>query len=577
MTEEIIQQLESELTYTLDLVHHSVSDWKKIVAELESYTDQFMQYTKETEADYQEQLEFLEKMKNKYFVFFGSIQYVIDKKDKQIIKNSALGILKLELEEFEPLIDSTIFTTGFLESKDELISIGKLSKASVIHRDANIDYLCLKIIDKNGNLEKIAIFFGLFTSILYYQSATLIPIIRGKLRYVLEKAGFNPSSYAGKELVSIVEALPRDELFQISADELFPLLMEIYALLFSPELRLFLRKQGNTLSCLLFLPLEMVNAENIKKLKSALMFEYGPIVNHYFSQINDSKLCYYHFIIDTKAAAAQILDLARVEKELRAITKPWNKSLHELLLKESGKHKGKEIFNEFQQAFPVAYKENTLYSKVILEDIENVSLTLKEQKIVFKIIPLVEGKNNISQFKIYHIEELNLSSIMPMLQNMGFNVVAEQIYIIEPRGGMVWLHQFVLKVNLEGLEMFSLAKLNIEEAFDAIWQEKCQNDLYNQLILKANLNYRQVTLIRALAEYLYQVKIGYSKDYISQVLNKHFEIVKQLVSLFYSMFNLKLTVDERKYQVVSTQAKLEDSLISIHDNIEDQIILIQLD
>ena len=347
--------------------------------------------------------------------------------------------------------------------------------------------------------------------------------------------------------------------------------MEVYALLFSPQLRLFVRKQGESLSCLLFLPLEIANADNVRKLKTALSFEYGPIVNHYFSQVNGSKLCYYHFIIDSKLSIKQLPNITKVEKELYSITKPWDESLNDLLLNAYGKSKGRNIFNDFNKAFPTSYRERNSYSNTILEDIENIIFVTKEQKITFKIVPLAEGEPNISQFKIYHLEELNLSSIMPMLQNIGFNVVAEHIYVIKPFGGLkeVWLHQFILKNDVNELH---LAQQNIEEAFHAMWQAKCQNDPYNQLILRANLNYRQVSLIRALSEYLYQIKIGYSKEYIGLVLNKRFDIVKQLVSLFYAMFNPKLHIEERQSQIADLKEQLEKALSLIHDHIEDHII-----
>ena len=570
LDQNIIHTIESELQNIISLVSSAVDDWRSIVLQLQTYIDQFAQHTKTHDEYYHEQKEFLERMKDKYFVFLGSVTYDFDSnQEKLLVENSARGILKSDMTQCLPSIESTIFTSKLFDSNDDLISIGKLNKASVIHRDANLDYLCLTEKDTNGKLKKATIFIGLFTSILYYQSATLIPIIRGKLRNVLKQAGFSANSYAGKELVSIVESLPRDELFQISANELFPLLMEVYALLFSPELRLFLRKQGESLSCLLFLPLEIANSANIRKLKSALAFEYGPIVNHYFSQVNDSKLCYYHFIIDSKV---KNFDLAQIENELRTLIKPWDENLYTLLFKELGKNKGRAVFNEFHQAFPASYKENVVYSNVILEDVENSLLAIQEQKIVFKVNPTIEGKNNIAHFKIYYTEELNLSTIMPILQNMGFDVVAEQIYVIKPNSGSVWLHQFILKVNNNEIEMLTTASQHIEEAFYAIWQEKCQNDPYNQLILRANLNHRQVTLLRAFAEYLYQVKIGYSKEYIGQVLNKHFGVIKQLVNLFYVKFNHKLHVEERKQQVEEIQIALEKSLELIHDNIEDQII-----
>ena len=569
-----IQKIEKELEEVLSLVKIAVDDWKSLVHDLQSYINKFNSYESFVDKDYQEQQEFLEKIKENYFVFLGSVQCYINSYEVSVIEDSVQGILKLQLDQFIPLFNRTIFSENFFKNKDNFISIGKLGKTSVIHREANLDYLCFKELDSEGDLIKIRLFVGLFTSILYYQSATLIPIIRGKLKYILNKSGFSHDSYAGKELISIVESLPRDELFQSSAELLFPILMEIYALLFHPELRLFLRKQGETVSCLLFLPLELANVSNIRKLKSALSFEYGPIVNHHFKQINNSRLCYYHFIIDSKLAKGSLADIDRVEQELRSITRPWDDNLYDLLLKEYGKNKGREFFYNFHQAFPVAYKEATIYSEEILDDIENSILSLKERDIVFKVAPVVEDKNNISLLKIYNIKELSLSAIMPMLQNMGFNVVAEQIYVIEPEGyeAEVYLHQFILSVDEKEFNMLSLAKDNIEDAFYAIWKERCQNDNYNQLILKSNLNHRQITFIRALAEYLYQIKIGYSNDYIGQVLSKHFEVAKYLVSLFYSMFNPKMLMEERKLKAKETREKLEELLSCIHDNIEDQIL-----
>ena len=560
LEKKVIEQIELELETILGLVKHAVEDWQKIVAQVSLYN---------TEND--EQQEFLKLMKDKYFVFLGSCSYDFQNQAKSL--DQSYGILKPQLNMFETLFDSTIFTSNFFKHNEELLLIGKLNKASVIHRDANLDYLCLKVLDSQKQVKKVFIFVGLFTSILYYQSATLIPIIREKLSYILKTAGFSAHSYAGKELVSIVEALPRDELFQTSAEKLYPMIMEIYALSFSPELRIFLRTQGETLSCLLFLPTALTSSENMRKIKTALAFEYGPIVSQYFAQINNSRLCYYHFFIDTKGIKINENEIPKIEQELTASTKPWEDSLYDILYRAYGKTKGRKIFARYNAAFPISYRENTLYKDVILEDIENIDIALEKEQIIFKIVPCTQGKTNIAQLKIYYKNELNLSKIMPMLQNIGLNVAAEQIYIIRAfEEKDIWLHQFILEVSEVEIKMLENSKNNIEEVFLAMWDKKCQNDLYNQLIMKVNLNHRQVTLLRTFAEYLYQIKIGYSKEYIGQVLNKHTETAKLIVSLFYTMFDPKMHNEERQEKIKLLETNLEQALNLIHDNVEDQII-----
>ena len=559
----ICESIEKELNHILVLIKNAVSDWKNILAVLQDYLDGFTDRQKQLSL---EEREFLTYVKEKYFVFFGSCSF--GAKGEKLVDDSIKGILKEEIDLYLPYFKNIVLSEGFLNNESQLITIGKLAKESVIHREANIDYIALKKFDSKGELEEIIVFVGLFTSILYYQSATLIPIIREKLNNILIRANYSPNSYAGKEIISLVEALPRDELFQIQEEELYRLIMEIYALLFAPELRLFIRKHSDILSCLLFLPMEIVNSDNLRKLKSALSFEFGNIVTHNFAQINSSRLSYYYFMIDTKHTNIQT-DLVSLEQELRSITRSWEENLKIAVFEEYGKNMARNILNKFSQAFPLSYQENNFYRKHVIEDIENITLLLNEKRIIFKIIDQIENKNNLAFLKIYFTEELNLSSIMPMIQNLGFNVVTEQIFLIRPNkhSDEVWLHQFALKIDRNEQIMLKSSVNNLEDAFYAMWEGKCQDDPYNQLILRANLNHRQVMLIRAFVGYLYQIKIGYSKEYISQVLNKHFEIAKLFVSLFNSMFNPKFYVDERNEKVAKLKENLDEALIKIQDKI----------
>ncbi len=561
LSDELTARLHSELDRILNLVQHAVSDWQKILTKLEDAKDRLLK----NKLINQEQEDFLTNMQSKYFVFFGSAEFNLTR--KELMHSSSLGTFKLEFEELKPQIEAHIFNQKFFETTEENILIGKLNKLSTIHRESNIDYLCLKL-----NEEKAIVFIGLFTSILYYQSATLLPIIREKLMQALEMANLNSSSYAGKEIISIVEALPRDELFQISAKELHSLLMELYALLFSPKLRLFIKQQAETLSCLLFLPIDLINFENSKKLRSALAFEYGQIINHSFNQINDSKLCYYHFIIDSKNYIHNATELTQFEKNLQSLVKPWNESLKEILLKEYGKARSKEIFTKLEFAFPLSYRDNTIYNNIIIEDIKNTLSVIEHKKTIFKITPSLQGKNNVAELKIYNTEELHLSEIMPIIQNLGLNVISEQIYIFGQNESLdnIWLHQFILDVK--DIKMLEEAKQNIEDSLSAILSQQCQNDAYNQLILQANLSHRQVNLLRAIIEYLYQIKIGYSREYIGQVLCKHSNLMKLSIALFYCMFDPKLLKEDREALKNNLLDTIEQSLNTIHDNIEDQII-----
>src|SRR5262249_49053729 len=70
------------------------------------------------------------------------------------------------------------------------------------------------------------------------------------------RGGGARDSHDGKDLTEILEAYPREELFQISADELTPIALGVLHLRSHPRTRLFMRKDvyGRFMSCVVYLP-----------------------------------------------------------------------------------------------------------------------------------------------------------------------------------------------------------------------------------------------------------------------------------------------------------------------------------
>ena len=75
--------------------------------------------------------------------------------------------------------------------------------------------------DGEGRLEGELRIVGLFTSSAYTNTTSEVPYLRHKVAKVVARAGFDPSSYAGRALLNVLENYPRDELFQIDEDTLY--------------------------------------------------------------------------------------------------------------------------------------------------------------------------------------------------------------------------------------------------------------------------------------------------------------------------------------------------------------------
>ena len=99
-------------------------------------------------------------------------------------------------------------------------------------------------------------FLGLYTHAAHTAPIAGVPVLRRKLPQVLAEAGLSKDSHDGKDLVEILEDYPREELFEISPEELTPIALGVLRLKERKQTRLFLRRDryGRYMSCLVYLP-----------------------------------------------------------------------------------------------------------------------------------------------------------------------------------------------------------------------------------------------------------------------------------------------------------------------------------
>ena len=93
-------------------------------------------------------------------------------------------------------------------------------------------------------------FLGLYTQAAYTESITRIPVLAAS------STGCSTSrvpadSHDGKALVEILEGFPREELFEISAEQLAPIALAVLGLGERKQVRLFLRPDAYGRLCLL--------------------------------------------------------------------------------------------------------------------------------------------------------------------------------------------------------------------------------------------------------------------------------------------------------------------------------------
>jgi glutamate dehydrogenase len=119
-----------------------------------------------------------------------------------------------------------------------------------------MDYVGVRRYGADGKPSGEVRFVGLFTAEAYETPAREVPLIRRKVEHVLKERRQGSGSHNGKRLRNILETWPRDELFQISEDELLSMAMGVLHLYDRPRVRLFARRDpfDRFISVLMFVP-----------------------------------------------------------------------------------------------------------------------------------------------------------------------------------------------------------------------------------------------------------------------------------------------------------------------------------
>ncbi|MCB2081559.1 MAG: NAD-glutamate dehydrogenase, partial [Rickettsiales bacterium] len=462
----------------------------------------------------------------------------------------------------------------------KLLEISKSSRKSKVHRSSHMDYIGIKHFNEKGTVIGEFRILGLFTSTVYFQSATLIPIIRGKIAAVVNRAGFRPNSHNGKTLLTILESYPRDELLQIDEDELFSISMGILELLERPQPRLFVRRDRFTrfTSCLVFIPRERFNTSIRLQTQRLLEESFAGEVTDYYIQLGDSPLVRVHFVIRShNDTAGDTIDTAAIQDRLLEITSSWVDGLHHILTSRFGGKEGEGLYRAYVDAFNETYRNHHSAAKTV-HDIAKIEEAYRTNDLAIDLYARDADTRFDYHLKLFYPEQITLSDILPILENLGFHAVDEFSYHVTPKErplGM-WVMHFRLRLAGDvkretGKGSDALVKSEFEEALFHIWHNNVGNDPLNTLILYAQLPWRDVVVLRTYSKYLRQIGFTYSHEYMAEVLAKHPSLARKLVDFFHLRFAQNYT-KARANKADAIRTAIENDLANVTNVAEDRVI-----
>ena len=538
-------ELETALRKVLNDVRMSVSDWRPMHdAGTQSIEDLKRQRKNLDHEELDETVEFMEWVVADHFTFLGYIEYdLIADDDNEFLRpdrESGLGLLRhLPLQEMaSSRLPVSEDARRFLHG-NRLVLVSKSTHKSTVHRIVHMDVISLKRFDDQGQVNGEVRFVGLFTSMAYSIASRNIPLVRRKVQWVMENTRFLPSSHDAKVLRHIVEHYPRDELFQISKEDLYRFSMRILELQLRPRLALLLRRDEDErfVSCLVFVPRERHNTQVRERIQAILQDALQGEVSAYSTRISERPLAQLHLIVQTRPGHLTNYDPEALEKELDAATQSWSDRLGQLMIDSSGSIEGQKQWRRYEDSFPGAYQQHNV-AQDALDDIPHIENTLQTGELGLRLYRRAAAAADRFHLRTFELAVPRpLSELLPILENMGLRVVSEYPFEVRPADASnpVWIRDFEVSAA-EDIDLNEAGSL-FKEALRRVFVGDAENDGFNRLVLQAELGWRKVVVLRAYCKYLRQTGIAFSQAYMAQTLAANADVVGHLLNLFFELFD----------------------------------------
>lgn len=582
LDESECEALNSEIENILQHVNVAVTDYPAMVQQALAIRDSLQSKATNipvSEKELSESLELISWLVDNHFTFLGYEEYRIKKSRQEryveLQKNSLLGVSKFKTGiKARVKFSSMPPGAGDLILKKKVCGFAKSNIRSKVHRPVYQDYVLLKEFDKNGNVVIEHRFIGLYTSSVYYRPALEIPLVRAKVTRVLDHSGFAPNGHSIKDLLQVINVFPRDELFQISHKQLASTAIEITKIQETRTSKLFIRRDsyGKFFSCLVYVPRDIFNTNIRLSIQDFLKDKLQGEEIDFNTYMSDSILVRIHFVVRVPQIHLVNYKVSKMEKELIALIKPWEDDFLDELQSKYSEQQAVDYAKWYASCFSSAYKES--YSAATAAtDIGYIEQVVATGDLALKLSTCHSDVGAELSFKIFSCkEQLFLSRVDPILENLGVNIISEKTFRLQPdTEEPVWLHEFSLyrKFDTSALDQELLKKF--EDAFRAVWDQRVNNDTFNALVIAADVSWRDAALLRAYAAYLKQIQFGYGIRFIAETLSRHKQISRLLIDYFYASFDPALSRKAAK-KADAIRTRILEAIDAVVNLSEDSVL-----
>ncbi len=412
-----------------------------------------------------------------------------------------------------------------------LLRIIRSSVVSTVYRQVQMH--CIDLAEPNGAVFRV---IGVFTAKANVEPAAEAPVLRFKLRRILELEDVVERSQDETALVSLFQILPKDQLFESDVPSLRRLLVELLAAEDEHEVRVFLRVDAanHTVSALLSVPGETYNPALRHRLERFLLAQLDGDRVDADVALGDRPEAIVRFVVHVPGPApAQPLDA--LERELRLLCRTWDEQLAEVLEAGLGEA-GARMAETWGEWFPPGYRDAVAPAQAVADVGQLDALFAGDERISIVLAAGLEGGPPARLKVMTAGVGVELSGFLPLLESLGLWAVEDQPYALGGEPALAHLHDFgvtdpggTLDIGRDGPRLADAAR--------ALWHGRAEVDSLNRLVLRSGLAWDDVAVLRAYRRYRSLVGTTFTTVYVDQVLVDHAPVAAGIAELFAALFD----------------------------------------
>jgi glutamate dehydrogenase len=458
------------------------------------------------------------------------------------VPGTGLGLLREHREAGElraPAHDPPAGEPG----EDEVLTITKTHALSPVHRRDPMNALIARRFDADGHVVGEARLLGLFTSRAYAEPASTTPLLRRKLRQILEAEDLIDGSHDAKAAIALFDAFPKGELFAAPVDDLRVQIGALLALQ-PDEVRLLARRarDGRGASLVASLPRERYSESLRDRLRAMVAAAYG--VDHVESHevfAEDDRVG-LHLTVRSGGGLPEV-DVADLERRLVLEARTWADSVATTLVARHGAERGRMLAARWTRRLPESYRA-AVAPETAAADVERFEALAAGDAEFLVGLQDERGSGGGRRTRVAFYRrgpKVELSQATPMLEHLGLRVIEEVPARLQGTDDELWVQAF--GVLGEGDEPLKLADVGerVAGSLEAVWRGDTESDSLNRLVVSAGLRWPQVQVLRAYRRYRQRIGSRYTESFQNDAIAAHAAITAKQIRLF----ELRFATDER--------------------------------